>query len=70
MSLKVQDTCEGSISSIYEYQFGGGGVIKKISGSILKLRIIDSDWTGGTHLKKTVLVDRILLARDSFLFCY
>lgn len=69
MSLKVQGTCEGSISSIYEYQFGGG-VIKKISGSILKLRIIDSDWTGGTHLKKTVLVDRILLARDSFLFCY
>lgn len=61
--------CEGSISSIYEYQFLGG-VIKKISGSILKLRIIDSDWTGGTHLKKTVLVDRILLARDSFLFCY
>lgn len=49
---------------------GGGGVIKKIPGSILKLRIIDSDWTGGTHLKKTVLVDRILLARDSFLFCY
>lgn len=70
MSLKVQGTCEGSISSIYEYQFGGGGVIKKNSGSILKLRIIDSDWTGGTHLKKTVLVDRILLARDSFLFCY
>lgn len=69
MSLKVQGTCEGSISSIYEYQLGGG-VIKKISGSILKLRIIDSDWTGGTHLKKTVLVDRILLARDSFLFCY
>lgn len=61
--------CEGSISSIYEYQFFfGGGVIKKISGSILKLRIIDSDWTGGTHLKKTILVDRILLARDSFLY--
>lgn len=70
MSLKVQGTCEGSISSIYEYQFWGGGGNKKISGSILKLRIIDSDWTGGTHLKKTVLVDRILLARDSFLFCY
>lgn len=50
--------------------FGGGGVIKKILGLILKLRIIDSDWIGGIYLKKIVFVDRILLVRDLFLFCY